>query len=97
MSAQDHGECDPGEHDPGEHDPGEYDPGYALLERATDIALYGGRFDDHERSQAAWLGIDLDHERRSLELAVAVLAAADALAAASTRPPPDHHTEGLEL
>ena len=43
----------------------------ALLERAADVALYGGGFDADELALAAALGIDLDRECASLELAAA--------------------------
>lgn len=58
----------------------------ALLERAADVALYGGGFDADELALAAALGIDLDRECASLELAAAEIAAAAAIAQ-RTRPP----------
>lgn len=58
----------------------------ALLERAADVALYGGGFDADELALAAVLGIDLDRECASLELAAAEIAAAAAIAKPA-RPP----------
>ena len=58
----------------------------ALLERAADVALYGGGFDPDELALAAVLGIDLDRECASLELAAAEIAAAAAIARPA-RPP----------
>lgn len=47
----------------------------ALLERAADIALFGGEFALDETLRARELGIDLEHERMLLELAAAEVAA----------------------
>ena len=52
----------------------------ALLERAADVALYGGGFDADELALAAALGIDLDRECAALELAAAEIAVSAALA-----------------
>lgn len=60
----------------------------ALLERAADVALYGGGFDADEVALAAVLGIDLDRECAALELAAAEIAASAALARPA-RPPAD--------
>jgi len=58
----------------------------ALLERAADVALYGGGFEADELAIAAALGIDLDRECASLELAAAEIAAAEATSRPA-RPP----------
>jgi anti-sigma-K factor RskA len=54
------------------------DPREALLERAADVALYGGGFDAEELALAAKLGINLERECQALELAAAELAALEA-------------------
>lgn len=46
----------------------------ALLERAADLALFGGEFAVDEIEHARRLGIDLEHERLLLELAAAEVA-----------------------
>jgi hypothetical protein len=58
--------------------PPSQDPREALLERAADVALYGGGFDADELELAAKLGINLERECQALELAAAELAALEA-------------------
>jgi len=58
--------------------PPSQDPREALLERAADVALYGGGFDADELALAAKLGINLERECQALELAAAELAALEA-------------------